>query len=69
MVNGVLGVRLVFVGSFISDQLSLWVNFHGSQSRAFSREHSTQPLPRCQGSDHNKLHGKGSLFNFLLLKV
>ena len=43
--------------------------FHGSQSRAFSREHSTQPLPRRQGSDRNKLHGARSLFKFLLLKI
>ena len=42
---------------------------HGSQSRAFSRERSTQPPPRCQGSDRNKLHGARSLFNFLLLKI
>ena len=42
---------------------------HGSQSRAFSREHSTQPLPRRQGSDRNKLHGARSLFKFLLLKI
>ena len=42
---------------------------HGSQLRAFSREHSTQPLPRRQGSDRNKLHGARSLFKFLLLKI
>ena len=45
------------------------LEFHGSQSRAFSRERSTQPPLRCQGSDRNKLHGAGSLFNCLLLKI
>ena len=42
---------------------------HGSQLRAFSRQHSTQPLLRRQGSDRNKLHGARSLFKFLLLKI
>ena len=48
---------------------SLPMEIHGSQLRAFSREHSTQPLPRRQGSDRNKLHGARSLFKFLLLKI
>ena len=49
--------------------IQICIQFHGSQSRAFSRERSTQSPPRCQGSDRNKLHGVRSLFNFLLLKI
>ena len=51
------------------DSILATIQIHGSQSRAFSRERSTQSPPRCQGSDRNKLHGERSLFNFLLLKI
>ena len=53
----------------VFQNLYIKYEFHGSQLRAFSREHSTQPLPRRQGSDRNKLHGARSLFKFLLLKI
>ena len=64
-------IKIFFIMCKLKDvrvQKSSIIN-HGSQLRAFSREHSTQPPPRCKGSDRNKLHSAGSLFNCLLLKI
>ena len=55
--------------NYINLKVCTVYQIHGSQLRAFSRERSTQPPPRCKGSDRNKLHGAGSLFNCLLLKI